>query len=60
MPVLHSGKEGALPFYTGASHFFTMVKNPPDKSGDTRDAALMPGSGRFPGIGNGKPLCILP
>ena len=36
-----------------------MVKNPPAKAGDTRDARdtlLIPGSGRSPGIGNGNPL----
>ena len=32
------------------------VKNPPAKAGDARDAALIPGSGRSPGIGNGNPL----
>ena len=54
--LLHSGKEGALPFYTGASHFYTVGKNPADSAGDTRGAALMPGSERSPGIGNGNPL----
>ena len=33
-----------------------MVKNPPAKTGDTRDVGLIPGSGRFPGGGNGNPL----
>ena len=28
-----------------------MVKNPPANAGDTRDAGLIPGSGRFPGVG---------
>ena len=32
------------------------VKNPPAKAGDAREAALIPGSGRSPGIGNGNPL----
>ena len=31
-----------------------MVKNPPVNTGDPRDADLIPGSGRFPGGGNGK------
>ena len=30
-----------------------MVKNPPDKVGDS---SLIPGSGRFPGEGKGNPL----
>ena len=33
-----------------------MVKNLPAKAGDTRDMGLIPGSGRFPGEGNGSPL----
>ena len=33
-----------------------VIKNPPAKAGDARDAALIPGSGRSPGIGNGNPL----
>ena len=30
-----------------------MIKNPPANAGD---AGLMPGSVRFPGVGNGNPL----
>ena len=33
-----------------------MGKNPPVNAGDTGDVGLIPGSGRFPGGGNGKPL----
>ena len=33
-----------------------MVKNLPVNAGDTRDAGSIPGSGRFPGEGNGNPL----
>ena len=33
-----------------------MVKGLPAKAGDTRDAGLIPGSGRSPGGGNGNPL----
>ena len=33
-----------------------MVKNLPAKAGDIRDAGLIPGCGRSPGEGNGKPL----
>ena len=34
----------------------TVVKNPPASAGDTRDVGSIPGSGRSPGVGNGKPL----
>ena len=33
-----------------------MVKNPPSNVRDIRDAGSIPGSGRFPGGGNGNPL----
>ena len=33
-----------------------VVKNPPVNAGDTRDAGLIPGSGRSPAKGNGNPL----
>ena len=33
-----------------------MVKNPPTNAGDVRDVDSIPGSGRFPGEGNGNPL----
>ena len=33
-----------------------MVKNLPANAGDVRDKSLIPGSGRFPGRGNGNPL----
>ena len=33
-----------------------VVKNPPAKAGDTRDAHLLPGSRRSPGTGNDNPL----
>ena len=33
-----------------------MVKNPPANAEDTEDMDLIPGSGRFPGGGNGNPL----
>ena len=32
----------------------SIVKNLPDKAGDTEDLNLTPGSGRSPGGGNGK------
>ena len=33
-----------------------MVMNLPARAGDTRDAGLIPGSERSPGVGNGNPL----
>ena len=36
----------------------SVVKSPPVNAGDTRDAGLVPGSGRSPGGGNGNPLHI--
>ena len=33
-----------------------VVKNPPANAGDARDGALIPESGRFPGVGNGNLL----
>ena len=33
-----------------------VVKSPPANAGDKRDAGLIPGSGRSPGGGQGKPL----
>ena len=33
-----------------------MVKNPPAKAGDARDAHLLPGTRRSPGRGNDNPL----
>ena len=33
-----------------------MVKNWPANTGDERHVSLIPGSGRSPGVANGKPL----
>ena len=33
-----------------------MVKNPPAIAGDARDAGLIPGPGRYPGVEDGNPL----
>ena len=33
-----------------------MVKNPPASAGDTGDAGLIPGLGRYPAGGNGNPV----
>ena len=40
----------------GASQKVLVVKNLPANSGDLRDTGSVPGSGRFPGEGNGNPL----
>ena len=32
------------------------VRKPSANAGDARDAGLIPGSGRSPGVGNGNPL----
>ena len=34
----------------------TVIKNLPVGAGDARDVGLIPGSGRYPGVGNGNPL----
>ena len=39
-----------------ASQVALVVKNPPANAGDIKDAGLIPGLGRSPGEGNGKPL----
>ena len=39
-----------------ASQVAIVVKNPPANAGDVRDASLIPGLGRSPGGGHGKPL----
>ena len=39
-----------------ASQVVPVVKNPPANAGGARDAGSIPGSGRFPGGGNDKPL----
>ena len=37
-----------------------MVKNLPVNAGDPGGESLIPGSGRFPRVGNGNPLVFLP
>ena len=39
-----------------ASQVVLVVRNPPTKAGDKRDAVSIPGSGRSPGGGHGNPL----
>ena len=43
-----------MPFW--ASQATIVIKNPPADAGDTRDAGLIPGLGRAPGVGNGNSL----
>ena len=38
----------------------SVVKQPRASAGDTRDVGLIPGSGSFPGEGNGSPPVFLP
>ena len=42
--------------HLGASQEALVVKNPPASARDSRDASLIPGSGRSPGGGNGNPI----
>ena len=54
--------------FTDARHFIhsesfhpsyqqgTVIKNLPANAGDTGEVGLIPGSGRYPGGGNGNPL----
>ena len=44
-----------IPYYW-ASWVGLVVKNPPANAGDVRDVGSVPGSGRSPGGGHGKPL----
>ena len=39
-----------------ASQVAMVVKNPPADAGDARDAGVILGSRRSPGVGNGNPL----
>ena len=43
-------------FQKWASKVVLVVKNPPANEGDIRDAGLIPGLGRSPGVGHGSPL----
>ena len=46
----------AVQGFLGASQVALVVKNPPANEGDIRDAGLIPGLGRSPGVGHGSPL----
>ena len=53
-------KKAKLKMKTGQTYKVVLVvKNLPTISGDTRDARLIPGSGRLPGGRNGKLLHFL-
>ena len=41
---------------TLASQVVLMVKSLPANVADTRDGSLLPGLGKYPGVGNGTPL----
>ena len=49
--VNHHGEE----YESAASQVTRVEKNLPANAGDLRDAGLIPGSGRSPGVGNGNP-----
>ena len=40
----------------GTSQVVLVVKSLPANAGDERDVGSIPGSGRFPGVGNDNPL----
>ena len=54
--IPREGFEKILVKYTWASQVVLVVKNPPAKAGDLRDAGSIPGLGRSAGGGNGSPL----
>ena len=43
-------------YFSWASHVVLVVKNPPAKAGDLREAGSIPGLGRSPGGGHSSPL----
>ena len=45
-----------IAYVDGASQVVLVVKNPPAKAGDVRDAGSISGSGRVPGEGHGNSL----
>ena len=46
----------ALVFFLKILRVAQLVKNLPSNVGDVGDVGLIPGLGRFPGVGNGNPL----
>ena len=55
-PGLLHWQAGSLPLEPPGKPYSTVVKSLPVSAGDARDLGLIPGSGRFPGVGNGNPL----
>ena len=54
-PGLLHWRAGSLPLEPLGKPYSTVVKNLPASARDARDLGLIPGSGRFPGVGNGNP-----
>ena len=52
LKVIHFLRVGGI---KGASQV-AVIKNLPANAGDARDSSWILGSGRLPGVGNGKPL----
>ena len=48
-----------IDMYFSVSQVALVVKNPPANAGDIRDAGSIPGLGRFPGEGHGKPTPVI-
>ena len=44
---------------TGTFQVALLIKNPPTNAGEMRNVGSIPGSGRYPGEGNGNPFSIL-
>ena len=49
-------KQPSYIIHIRASQAALVVKTLPANAGDIRDVGLIPGLGRSPGVGNGKPL----
>ena len=56
LKILHAANKRAHMPQQGASQVALVVKNPPVRAGDVRDASSIPGSGRSLGEGHGNPL----
>ena len=50
--------QAMLKVLTGPTHVALVVKNPPANAGDLRDTGLIPGLGRSPEGGHGKPTPV--
>ena len=59
IPLVHFRRNSSiLNVNLGLPHG-SAVKSLPANSGDARYTGSIPGSGRYPGVGNGNLLCIL-